>query len=344
MADDSESDTGLPVVSKCRSKDSSQGSTSGSGGCGCKRRRLPPVAPDASGPPSDVTTDQAAVLVPVEPTSAMATMEEPSPPATDSCGCGHHTEESTVPQQAEAAVAAPCKCQKLRWVRRTHSACGLVFGVFVAEHMAATALGLRPQLFEQYIGGVHAGLRQTPWLEILVFLPLLTLVPFGLFLLAKSGLRYDVKKCKRGGKLRFFLQRLSALAILAFIAFHLLTLKDWGPWSAGTEAPSTAVLTTAAAPAPKAFAASVRQVWSFLPSGNTTSALRFAVIAFYLLGTVAVIYHLANGLCTGAIAWNLTPSAALQQRSVWVCISFGILLLVFGVAGWYAFIVTPSLA
>ena len=31
-----------------------------------------------------------------------------------------------------------------------------------------------------------------------MLLSLTILVPFGLFLLAKAGLRYDVKKCKRG--------------------------------------------------------------------------------------------------------------------------------------------------
>src|SRR5208283_5772540 len=126
------------------------------------------------------------------------------------------------------------------------------------EHLAATALGLRPQLFEQYIRGLHAGLRQTPWLEVLVFLPLLTLVAFGIYLLAKAGLRYKVKKCKRGGKLRFFLQRVSAVVILAFIAFHLLTLRDWGPWAAGAAATTA---TTAGNSAQTAFATSVRQLW-----------------------------------------------------------------------------------
>src|SRR5271165_2954460 len=158
--------------------------------------------------------------------------------------------------------------------------------------MAATALGLQPRLFEPYMRGVHAALRQSPWLEVLVFLPLVALVPFGLYLLAKAGLRYNVKKCKRGGKLRFFLQRVSAVVILAFIAFHLLTLRDWGPKFATSEAAKSALSMTAA------------------------------------------IYHLGNGLWTGAIAWGLTQSPSAQQRSLWVSIAFGIMLLVLGTLGW----------
>ena len=268
-------------------------------------------------------------------------MEETLPAGSVACGCGHHAVENTAPAQAGEAVGSPCKCQKLQWIRRTHSACGLVFGMFLGEHLAATALGLRPRLFEQYIRGVHAGLRQTPWLEILVFLPLLALVPFGLRLLVKAGLRYHVKKCKRGGKLRFFLQRVSAVVILTFIAFHLLTLRNWRPWSAAAEAAQGAASSTADDPAKTAFAASARQIWDFLPSANAPSPVRFAVVVFYLLGTTAVIYHLANGLWTGAIAWGLTPSAAAQQRSLWACTACGIVFLALGALGWYAFIVAP---
>ena len=300
LTDNSRDEAGLPVVRKCRSKNDSPASTSGTGECGCKRRSVPPST--ANEPPLPETTliETAALSAAAETTTGTATMEE-APPGAASCGCGHHSEESSDPQLGEQTAGSSCKCQKMRWVRRTHSACGLIFGVFVVEHLAATALGLRPLLFEQYIRGLHAGLRETPWLEVLVFLPLLTLVPFGIYLLAKAGLQYNVKNCKRGGKLRFFLQRVSAAVVLAFIAFHLLTLRDWGPWSASTAAPTNAVSTAADDSAKTAFATSVHQVWGFLPSTEAPSPARFAVMAFYLLGTAAVVYHLANGLWTGRL-------------------------------------------
>jgi len=336
-----ENGTGLPVVSKCRSKNGAQASASESGGCGCKRRNLPRAVADEPQPlPETSPVEAATLLAAVEPTTATATMEEP-PPTEAACGCGHHVVESTAPPQAEESKGGACKCQKMRWIRCIHSACGLIFGAFLVEHIAATAVGLQPGLFELYMRGVHAAIRQAPWLEVLAFLPLVTLVPFGLYLLAKAGLRYDVKKCKRGGKLRYFLQRVSAVVILAFIAFHLLSLRDWGPRFAGTEAPSSAVSTAVADSARTTFSTSVRQVWDFLPSADATSSARFAVMAFYLLGTVAVIYHLANGLWTGTIAWGLTPSAVAQQRSLWAFSAFGIILLLLGVLGWYAFVVAP---
>jgi succinate dehydrogenase / fumarate reductase cytochrome b subunit len=304
------------------------------GGCGCKRRTSLPPTEAAASPLSETALVESSAA----PADMVTTIEE-APPPEATCGCGHHAAESAAPQEAEVEVGSTCKCQKLLWIRRTHSAFGLVFGAFLVEHMAATALGLRPGLFEPYMRGVHAAVRQTPWLEVLVFLPLVTLIPFGLYLLAKAGLRYNVKKCKRGGKLRFFLQRASAVVILTFLAFHLVTLRNWGPWSASFEA-ANAVVSSTADSTTTAFATSVRQVWRFLPSTGA-SPMRFAAIVFYLLGTSAAVYHLSNGLWTGAIAWGLTTSNCSQQRSLRAFTAFGVILMVLGALGWFVFIVAP---
>jgi succinate dehydrogenase / fumarate reductase cytochrome b subunit len=243
--------------------------------------------------------------------------------------------------QAEGAAGGTCGCQKLLWMRRTHSACGLVFGAFLVEHLAAASLGLKPAVFGQYVHGVRALLRYVPWLEALVFLPLIVLVPFGVYLLTKAGLRYHVKKCKRGGKLRFFLQRVSALAILAFIAFHLLAVWGWRLPSAGGEATPGAVSTTTADPANAAFETGVRLIWGFSPSVAAVSPTRFVLTVLYLLGTAAVIYHLANGLWSGALAWGLAQSPSSQQRLLWACSALAVMIGVLGALGGYAFLVAP---
>ena len=267
------------------------------------------------------------------------TPEETSQPRA-TCGCGHHAAPlATSP--AEAVAAGHCGCQRLMWIRRTHSACGLVFGAFLAEHLAATALGIRPALFARYVGGVRWLLGHVPWLEALVFLPLAILVPFGVYLLAKAGLRYHVKKCKRGGKLRFFLQRASALLVLAFLAFHLLTLRVWQPRFAAAETSQGGPSAPVGSGMKTSLAASVRQVWGLLPSAATSSPTRLAVTLFYLLATVAAVYHLVNGLATGAVAWGLTSSPSLSQRILGALALLGVLLGILGAVGWYAFFVGP---
>ena len=217
----------------------------------------------------------------------------------------------------------------------------MAFGAFLVEHLAATALGLRPGLFEQYMRKVHAALVEAPWLEALVFLPLAAPVSFGVYLLIKAGLRYDVKKCKRGSKMRYFLQRALAVAILAFLAFHLLTLRAWEPRSSGTEVSKEADSITAADSTKTALAASVQQIWGFLSRANAPSFRHLAVAIFYLLGTASAIYHFTNGFWIGAIAWGVMQSAASQQRSLWAFTAWAIMLGILGALGWYAFAVVP---
>jgi succinate dehydrogenase / fumarate reductase cytochrome b subunit len=101
------------------------------------------------------------------------------------------------------------------------------------------------------------------------------------------------------------------------------------------------VSTTTADSTNAAFAASVRQIWGFSPSVDAVSPTRFALTALYLLGTAAVIYHFANGLWSGALAWGLAPSPNAQQRLLWACTAFAVMVGVLGALGGYAFLVAP---
>ena len=46
--------------------------------------------------------------------------------------------------------------------------------------------------------------------------------------------------------------------------------------------------------------------------------------AFYLIGMLACVYHLANGLWTAGITWGLWISPAAQQRATKLCVAIGI--------------------
>ena len=74
------------------------------------------------------------------------------------------------------------------------------------------------------------------------------------------------------------------------------------------------------------------------PYASVAAALRSpAVKAFYLSAIVAVSYHLANGLFTGAGLWGLVRSDEGKRRWRWVCAALGISLASLGSAAWYAF-------
>ncbi|MFY9781259.1 MAG: hypothetical protein WAJ85_12225 [Candidatus Baltobacteraceae bacterium] len=214
---------------------------------------------------------------------------------------------------AAATTPGTCACKKVKPFRRAHGLFAIAFGTFLAVHLFVNASALEPARFGTNVAALRALAAALPALEaVAIGLPLLGLVACGLFLLYQAGLRYPAKGCNRGGKVRYFLQRTSALVIVAFIAFHVATLSTWG-LNGGAFEPSR-------------------------PYASVAAALRSpAVKAFYLLAIVAVSYHLANGLFTGAGLWGLVRSDEGKRRWRWVCAALGISLASLGSAAWYAF-------
>lgn len=58
--------------------------------------------------------------------------------------------------------------------------------------------------------------------------------------------------------------------------------------------------------------------------------------AFYLIGMLACVYHLANGLWTSGITWGLWISPAAQARASKLCTVIGCGLAVLGISAWWA--------
>ena len=55
-------------------------------------------------------------------------------------------------------------------------------------------------------------------------------------------------------------------------------------------------------------------------------ALRSVVVqVFYVIGVLACVYHLCNGLWTMGITWGVWTSPAAQRRATYVCAAFGVL-------------------
>jgi succinate dehydrogenase / fumarate reductase cytochrome b subunit len=63
-----------------------------------------------------------------------------------------------------------------------------------------------------------------------------------------------------------------------------------------------------------------------------------SVEAFYVLAIVAVSYHLANGLWTGAIAWGALDSDRAKRKWEALCAAFGVVLCSTGIVAMYAFL------
>ncbi|MGP6191774.1 MAG: hypothetical protein ACLPSH_17250 [Vulcanimicrobiaceae bacterium] len=219
----------------------------------------------------------------------------------------------------DAIVKTPgtCGCKKVKPYRRAHGLFALAFGAFLIVHLLINASALQPARFGNNVAALRALTSALPALELLAIgLPLIGLIACGLYLLQKAGLHYPARGCNRGNKVRYFLQRTSALVILAFVAFHLVTLSTWGLHGGAFEParPYASVAAALAAPTVK---------------------------AFYLLAILAVSYHLANGLFTGVGPWGLMRSDEGRRRWRWVCTAVGLSLAALGSVAWYAFGLGP---
>jgi len=252
------------------------------------------------------------------------------------CGCGQHHESEN----------GQCACQGLLKYRRLHSACAMIFGIFLLEHIFATFLGINPDYFEQYIGRVHillAGLHSLD--KFMVYPPLIVVISCGIYLLLKSGVRYDIKRCKRGGKTRYFLQRCSAALLLVFILCHLTVIArhqamDFSKSNASSSISDAKIVTNIKSVETEGFfAEAVREVCIF---GRDNMIARSFAFLFFATGTLAAIYHFCNGFWSASVAWNIVTDATVQRRLTNVCLAIGIFLSLAAVSAAFAFTISDA--
>jgi succinate dehydrogenase / fumarate reductase cytochrome b subunit len=246
-----------------------------------------------------------------------------------SCGCGGHGPSKAATADPRAILALKfgepeekCNCSGHACPRHYLAYTGFLLGGFLLLHLAMNALALWPNKFQAVVGRNHSLGELLPVLEIgLIFVPLTIHVAFGLRTLRREKLKFGVEKHHHGSDLRQWLQRLTALVLLAFILFHVAVMHRW---FGGRFDPHDACGSASRA---------VWQFWRGLPAGNFANLL-FA--QFYLLGLFAAVYHLANGLATGAevLGWVRTPAA--QDRLWRVCAYVAPALFLTGMAAWYA--------
>jgi succinate dehydrogenase/fumarate reductase cytochrome b subunit len=248
-----------------------------------------------------------------------------------SCGCGGHGQAKGRATAADPRVIMAlkfgereksCACGGKRCPRHYLAYTGFLLAGFLALHFAINALAMWPGKFQSLVSRNHSLGAWLPVLEVgLIFIPLAIHLAFGLRTLRREKLKYGVEKHHHGSDLRQWLQRLTAVILLAFVSFHLVVMHRW---FCGRFDPH------------HAFASASRAVWQFwsgLPAGNVANLL-FAQI--YLLGIVAAVYHVTNGLATAAevVGWVRTPAA--QERLWRACLCAAPLLLLAGMAAWYA--------
>lgn len=212
-------------------------------------------------------------------------------------------------------------------IRRLHSLSGIVpLGAYMVVHLATNASLLNgTATFQRAVYMIHSLGGMLPLVEWgFIFIPLLFHAIVGIWI-TKTG-QFNDDRYKLAGNKRYKWQRITGLIAFAFLMVHVFHLHGWfhfAPW----------------------FALGEKYGFALFRPYNAASTLALAMDGylwptFYLVGVLACVYHLANGLWTAGITWGLWVSAAAQKRASKVSMVFGILLAVIAVGAWYAAIST----
>ncbi|QQE12298.1 hypothetical protein JD969_02145 [Planctomycetota bacterium] len=217
-------------------------------------------------------------------------------------------------------------------LRRLHSLSGIIpIGLFVCVHLFTNAqmilhtlFGVNPATGESYFQHEVNFIHAMPALELIEY-ALWASIAFhavlGFVYIFNS--KWNTTQYKYEANYRYTMQRVTGIIAIIFIFFHIATLRwrwDIGGfwytpfWGHGGELADNSTIGMG----------DMKHVPMSLP--YTAYALQFhwVVLAFYVVGVLAAIFHWANGLWTAAITWGLTITAASQKRWGVVCWALGI--------------------
>jgi succinate dehydrogenase / fumarate reductase cytochrome b subunit len=180
--------------------------------------------------------------------------------------------------------------------------------------------------FQRAVFQIHSLGNLLPVVEwTFILLPLLFHGLIGVWI-TMTG-RSNVRNYKFTANRRYLWQRITGVIALVFLLTHVFHLHGWSHNKVWLD-----------------YVAEPLGMAQFKPY-NAASTLALALEgvvwpAFYLLGVLATVFHLANGLWTAGITWGLWLTPAAQARATKVCVVFGVLLAVAGTGAWWAAITT----
>ena len=167
-----------------------------------------------------------------------------------------------------------------------------------------------PATFQRQVYAIHSLGILLPVVEwTFIFIPILFHAAVGLFVV--STMRPNTASYPYTSNIRYTLQRATGMIALAFILWHVFHMHNM--FAAFRE-----------------FGAA-----QFDPHHATSSAAEaiqagVLVKLAYLVGVLACVYHLANGVWTFGITWGIWLSMAAQRRAAYLCGAFGITVAVLG--------------
>lgn len=209
-------------------------------------------------------------------------------------------------------------------IRRLHSLSGIVpLGAYMVVHLTTNASLLNGvPTFQRAVMQIHSLGRALPLVEWgFIFLPLLFHGIVGVWIVRTAN--YNTDSYKYASNRRYVWQRWTGLIAFVFLLVHVFHLHGWFHASYWLD-----------------FVARPLGMANFRPysAASTLAQAMDGVLwpAFYLIGVLACVYHLANGIWTAGITWGLWLTPQAQRRATRVCTVIGLLLAVIGTGAWWA--------
>lgn len=202
-------------------------------------------------------------------------------------------------------------------LRRLHSLTGLVFGGYLVVHLLINAtIAQGGSVFQTQVDKIHS----LPFLIAIewtfIFIPIIFHTIYGIWVILTG--QPNVTNYPYAKNVFYVAQRASAIIIVFFFLFHVLSLKYGLLGVKLSFDPHKAMATI----------------------GTHMDQGAWIVWIVYPLGILASCFHLANGFWTAAITWGLTISKGSQRRWGYVCA--GLFFVTF-VAGMIALIAAANL-
>jgi len=213
-------------------------------------------------------------------------------------------------EEAIATEVTPWTADERHWaLRRLHSLSGIVpIGGFLFFHLFENA----------YI--LHGGdmwwresefTRTLPFQiaveAVVLWIPILYHAIYGLVITAQAQPNVGAYNYDRN--LQYTLQRVSGILAFLFIGFHFFTTRGWY-YLAGVET-------------------NFQRMHDFM--------MQPYILTIYLVGTLACVYHLSNGIFTFCITWGITVGPRAQRLVNQACVALFIVLAVVSVSILFAF-------
>jgi len=207
-----------------------------------------------------------------------------------------------------ADVVSPPRRQFL--LRRLHSLSGLVpIGLYVLIHLGINSFAASgPDVYD----GVAEFLESLPYLILIeipfIWAPILFHAFYGLYIHAR-GQANPIQYAYLNNWM-YSLQRWSGIAAFGFIGWHFWQTR-------------------------------LANYLYGVPIGFEMMAKIFANpvwVAFYVVGLLAVSFHLANGLRTFLLTWGIVVGNRARRVAAQACAVFGILVLAVSLAAIWAFL------